>query len=369
MKFLSVCSGIEAASVAWNPLGFECIGVSEIEQFPSAVLKYHYPEVKNFGDLTKYEEWNIPDFDVLIGGTPCQSFSVAGKRGGLDDPRGRVMLSYLGLAKKHKPRWVVWENVPGVLSSGGGRDFGTFIWELEKLGYSLSWRVLDAQYFGVPQRRRRVFLVGYLGSWQYPAAVLFERGCMQRDIDPMRKERQDIAPTVGTGAPYSRTGNSRTEIEAVVMSSCRQNAEIYEGIVPAILASHEHPIVFEPGIMSRLGGYCAETEISSTIQAQMGGNQTSVMFNDRPRRIMPVECERLQGFPDGHTNIPWRGKSESPDSLRYKALGNSMAVPVIRWIGERINVVNSFQPKKEYQQAMSNITPLSTFFDESDGEV
>ena len=149
MKYLSVCSGIEAATVAWHSLGWEAAGFSEIEKFPSEVLKHHYPNVTNFGDMTKYKEWNLGTIELLVGGTPCQSFSVAGLRKGLEDPRGNLMLTYCGLLDKFKPKWFVWENVPGVLSSAGGRDFGSFLGAVAELGYGWSYRVLDAQYFGV----------------------------------------------------------------------------------------------------------------------------------------------------------------------------------------------------------------------------
>ena len=162
MKYLSVCSGIEAATVAWHELGWEPIAFAEADKFPSRVLAHHYPDVPNLGDMTKFKEWPDATFDVLVGGTPCQSFSVAGLRKGMDDPRGNLALTYLAIADRYRPQWVVWENVPGVLSSNGGRDFGSFVGALGKLGYGWAYRVLDAQYFGVAQRRRRVFVVGCL---------------------------------------------------------------------------------------------------------------------------------------------------------------------------------------------------------------
>ncbi len=156
MNYLSVCSGIEAASCAWpswSPVAF-----SEIEPFPCAVLAHHYPDVPNYGDMTKFKEWPDANVDVLVGGTPCQSFSVAGLRKGLADPRGNLMLTYLAIADKYRPKWLVWENVPGVLSSNGGRDFASFLRGLAELGYGFAYRILDAQYLGVAQRRRRVFV-------------------------------------------------------------------------------------------------------------------------------------------------------------------------------------------------------------------
>ncbi|WP_461601018.1 DNA cytosine methyltransferase, partial [Alcaligenes nematophilus] len=162
MRFLSVCSGIEAASVAWNPLGWKAVAFSEIEPFPCAVLAHHYPDTPNWGDMTKFQEWPNEPIDLLCGGTPCQSFSVAGLRKGLDDPRGNLMLTFGAIAAKYRPKWLVWENVPGVLSSNGGRDFGTFLGMLGQLGYGFAYRIHNAEYFGVPQRRRRVFVIGCL---------------------------------------------------------------------------------------------------------------------------------------------------------------------------------------------------------------
>ena len=194
MKYLSVCSGIEAATVAWHPLGWEAVAYSEIERFPSEVLAHHYPNTPNVGDMTKFKEWNFEsNVDLLVGGTPCQSFSVAGLRKGLDDPRGNLMLTYLAIADKFKPKWIVWENVPGVLSSNGGKDFGVFLGALGELGYGFAYRVLDAQYFGVAQRRKRVFVVGYLGDWRAAAAVLFERHSLQGHPAPSREKGQSVA--------------------------------------------------------------------------------------------------------------------------------------------------------------------------------
>lgn len=198
MRFLSVCSGIEAASVAWNPLGWKAVAFSEIEPFPCAALAHHYPDTPNWGDMTKFQEWPDEPIDLLCGGTPCQSFSVAGLRKGLDDPRGNLMLTFGAIAAKYRPKWLVWENVPGVLSSNGGRDFGTFLGMLGQLGYGFAYRVLDAQYFGVPQRRRRVFVVGCLGDWRSAAAVLFEQHSLSGNPAPSRKAGKKPAPTLST---------------------------------------------------------------------------------------------------------------------------------------------------------------------------
>jgi DNA (cytosine-5)-methyltransferase 1 len=207
MRYGSVCSGIEAATVAWDMLGWTPAFFSEIEPFPCAALAHHYPDVPNLGDMTKFQEWPLADIDVLVGGTPCQSFSVAGLRQGLADPRGNLMLTYLAIAQRYRPQWVVWENVPGVLSSNGGRDFGTFLAGLAELGYGWAYRVLDAQYFGVAQRRRRVFVVGSTRGWAYSAAVLFERESLQGHPAPSREAREEIANSL-VERPDRGGGNS-----------------------------------------------------------------------------------------------------------------------------------------------------------------
>ena len=197
MRYLSVCSGIEAATCAWHPLGWTPVAFSEIERFPSQVLAHHYPTVPNLGDMTRFKEW--PDDlapNVLVGGTPCQSFSVAGLRKGLRDPRGNLALTYLALAERYRPEWLVWENVPGVLSSNGGRDFGAILGGMVELGYGFAYRVLVAQYFGVAQRRRRVFVVANARDWRRAAAVLFERESLSGNPAPRRESRKDIAPTI-----------------------------------------------------------------------------------------------------------------------------------------------------------------------------
>ena len=212
MVYGSVCSGIEAASVAWKPLGWKPAWFSEIESFPKAVLAHHYPDVPDLDDMTKITETEVfseRPIELLVGETPCQSFSLAGLRKGLDDPRGNLALEFLKIVDRARPRWVVWENVPGVLSSwtdatdarrqGSGcwqnNDFDTFIGALAELGYGCFWRVLDAQYFGLAQRRKRVFVVGYLGDWRPAAAVLLERQSMSGNPAP-RREKGQTAPTL-----------------------------------------------------------------------------------------------------------------------------------------------------------------------------
>jgi site-specific DNA-cytosine methylase len=203
LRYLSVCSGIEAASVAWESLGWQPEAFAEVEKFPSAVLAHHWPNVPNLGDMTQYEQWKLGAIDLLVGGTPCQSFSVAGLRQGLRDPRGGLMLTYLEIAQRHRPRWLVWENVPGVLSSHGGRDFGAFLGALGDLGYGWAYRVLDAQWFGVAQRRRRVFVVANAGDGAAAAAVLFESESVRRNPAPSREAGQRTAATLVRGSKSS----------------------------------------------------------------------------------------------------------------------------------------------------------------------
>ena len=209
MRYLSVCAGIEAASVAWHELGWTPVAFSEIEKFPSAVLAHHYPNVPNWGDMTKFKEWPDESIDVLVGGTPCQSFSVAGLRKGLADPRGNLMLTYLAIADRYRPEWLVWENVPGVLSSNGGRDFGALLGGLAELGYGFCYRVLDAQYFGVAQRRRRVFVVANARSWQRAAAVLFERESLCGNPPPRRTSWEGVAAGAEGGVELCGPLNAR----------------------------------------------------------------------------------------------------------------------------------------------------------------
>ena len=313
MTYLSVCSGIEAVSVAWKPLGFKPVGFAEIEKFPCELLRQKYPDVKNYGDITQYEKWNIGQFDILVGGTPCQSFSVAGKRGGTADERGALMYAYLGIAETYRPRWVIWENVPGVLSSNSGYDFASFLAGLEECGYGWAYRVLDAQYFGVPQRRRRVFVIGHIDNrTDLAAKVLFELEEHRVSFKTSEGKKKEITGTLATGF-----GERGFDSDTIL----------------------NNQFVVESYAQSSFGGY---REGCGTLTASGGefggGSETIIKEGKRIRRLAPLECERLQGFPDNYTQIEWRGKpaEQCSDSLRYKAIGNSMAVPVMRWIGERI---------------------------------
>jgi DNA (cytosine-5)-methyltransferase 1 len=559
VRYGSVCSGIEAATAAWHHMGWEPAFFSEIEKFPRAVLEHHYPEVPLHGDFTTIEENQYGKIDLLVGGTPCQSFSIAGLRGGLDDDRGNLALEFCRLADRERPRWIVWENVPGVLSSGGGRDFGSILGALAEIGYGLAYRVLDAQYFGVAQRRRRVFVVGYLGDWRCAAAVLFERHSLCGHPAPSREARQDAAggtapraserggrggdgSAVGTfecggigsysssdnSSPLLRTGadlgpgcealiastasdepdvvspalntqsgshhapdtkayvalatfnddgteavesnhvvaftqNTRDEVRYIngngqitgalaassgmkqtnyiafsskdygadAMNDCsptlraggHNGSHANAGVPPAVVypiisdadradsaaktpspdaegrvrlrdpglgvggeadpmytlqATKPHAVAYQTasrevagtltsnygkqpdssdtslgpnlvmafkiGAGAQAGSIGFEEEVSPTLTATDSGTQRSpgLLRYSAVRRLTPVECERLQGFPDNFTAIPWGKKAaeDCPGGPRHKALGNSMAVPVMRWIGERIQMVD-----------------------------
>jgi DNA (cytosine-5)-methyltransferase 1 len=334
MRYLSVCSGIEAATVAWHSLGWQPVAFSEIEPFPSAVLAHHYPDVPNVGDMTKFKEWDIGPIDLLVGGTPCQSFSVAGLRKGLEDPRGNLALTYVGILNRFKPKWFVWENVPGVLSSSGGRDFGSFLGALGQIGYGFAYRVLDAQYFGVAQRRRRVFVVGCFGDWRSAAEVLFEPESLCGDSPPSREKGQEVAFSVGTCASDGR------DISPTVTSKWQKlsggpagSASELGNSVMSVIALAENTIGRQP----QNGGNGDGFTVGGPMYTLNATGVHGVAQQMAVRRLTPVECERLQGFPDNYTNITWRKQPESPDGPRYKALGNSMAVPVMKWIGSRIH--------------------------------
>jgi DNA (cytosine-5)-methyltransferase 1 len=373
MIYGSVCSGIEAASAAWHPLGWTPSFFSEIDAFPRAVLAHRFPEVPLHGDFTTIQAGDYRPIDLLVGGTPCQSFSIAGLRGGLDDDRGNLALEYLRLADRLRPTWLVWENVPGVLSTNGGRDFGSILGGLVELGYGFAYRVLDAQWFGVAQRRRRVFVVGHLGDWRPAAAVLFERHSLRGDPPPSRTAGKGTAGTIGASSgDWSRDniGESVIAFDAVQITSAANRTRVSPEFPASTLSKESRMHV----------AFCATGEVFHTLRAdgfdasedgtgrgngavvqafdwQSGGDSRGLDPKDtaqlqrcqtpavvgphlQVRRLTPTECERLQGFPDGWTAIPYRGKPAS-DGPRYKALGNSMAVPVMAWIGRRIAAVEN----------------------------
>lgn len=304
MKYISLFSGIEAASVAWEGLGWEPVCFAELDEFPSAVLAYRYPEVPNVGDVTKVIWGKYKGkCDVVVGGSPCQSFSVAGKREGLRGESG-LMYEYIRAIRDIRPTWFLWENVPGALSSEGGEAFRQLLSEMDELGYGMAWRVLDAQFFGVAQRRRRVFLVGHIGAC-HPAEVLFEPESLRGDYPSSRKKREAL------------------------VAAARRSPESFQHVI--CIADDNAKAAIDEDMCGSLKVGGAPPWIAS------GGTVV--------RRLTPRECERLQGFPDDWTRIPWRGRpaEECPDGPRYKAIGNSMAVPVMRWIGERMNFVEGLE--------------------------
>jgi DNA (cytosine-5)-methyltransferase 1 len=509
LKYISTFSGIEAASAAWEPIGWEPVAFCEIDEFPSAVLAHHYPDVPNLGDITKVDWERVIDEygrpDVVVGGSPCQSFSVAGGRESLGG-ESRLMFEYIRACDEVRSPWILWENVPGVLNTKDNA-FAQLLDSLQDIGYvDLAWRVLDAQFFGVAQRRRRVFLVGRLGDWGGASAVLFESESVSGNTQTSKQKREELARAAGRGsgarggagcltpwdaqskrifiedgtAPTLNSGdreggniqpsvlqavalqtghtaangsgintddvsytvstssdqavafaqNTRDEVrivggdrqmvgalaaspgakqqsyvcQPVCMASAAANAEIGEQICQTIMA---HAAKTPPIVLSNnadvVGALCArdykgvgkqyaeegkvicqrvtssksvaeptptssgtagvgtagkdalvEMEVAYTLAASqdqtiltdVGGtaDEMAVTIHDGSRwvvrRLTPVECERLQGFPDNYTDIPYKGKEHPPDTPRYKALGNSMAVPVMRWIGERIQTVD-----------------------------
>jgi DNA (cytosine-5)-methyltransferase 1 len=359
MNYLSVCSGVEAASVAWKGLGWNPLGFSEIEKFPSEVLQHHYPNVPNLGDMNNYKEWNFGkrSVDLVVGGTPCQSFSVAGLRKGMEDPRGNLALTFCAILDKFRPKWFVWENVPGVLSSNKGRDFGSFLGAVAELGYGASYRVLDAQNFGVPQRRRRVFVVGHLGDWKPTAEVLFESESLRWHPKKSKKAREDSTGYIegGFGAYNQSDVGGTTKASGGVLGGGSETFIYVADKAPTLTSSAAgfsrpgndatadsqyigtaYNITFCDANGTRKdrpngGLYINKTNVSNTLTNT--GVGTNVAQQMAVRRLTPIECERLQGFPDNYTNI----KENCPDGPRYKAMGNSMAVPVMKWIGTRIN--------------------------------
>ena len=293
-----MCAGIEAATVAWHPLGWEAAAFSEIEAFPRAVLAHHYPEVPLHGDFTTIGAKEYGSIDLLVGGTPCQSFSIAGLRGGLDDDRGNLALEFLRLAERKRPKWLVWENVPGVLSSNGGRDFGSILGGMVELGYGFAYRVLDAQYFGVAQRRRRVFVVGYFGDWRPAAAVLFERHSLQGHSAPSREKGKEVAGTLTRGSFDGGVGGK--PLSAVAFAHQQGGSidmHMSNDCALALQRSQTQAIAYD--LRGRDGGAQFEGPHDTvSIRAANGGSSRSYIAASAVRRLTPRECERLQGFPD-----------------------------------------------------------------------
>lgn len=501
IRYLDVCAGISASTVAWQPLGWEAAAYSEIEAAPRAILAHHYPDTPLHGDFTTIRGDEYGPVDLLVGGTPCQSFSIAGLRGGLADDRGNLALEFLRLAGRTRPRWVVWENVPGVFSAlshsapdpcppdidldagdgpGDGEEivvedsydadeshaFACFLAGLHELGYGAAYRVLDAQYAGVPQRRRRVFVVGYLGDWRRAAAVLFERHSLSGHPAPRREAGKVVASSLtastggvshkdgidgrlaygggntsgpvpvataltahgrrldfevetfiaeqtgtlaaggnttggnrypgmsadtadtmliahalrGEGFDASEDGTGRGtplvpvpfDTTQITSPTCRSNPRVGDPCHPLAASAHPPAIAFNSredpcsseDVFGALGSTHPQAQAvafdmrgrdggsqfegphdTANLRAASGGSSRSYVAGADVRRLTPRECERLQGFEDDYTLVPYRGRMMA-DGPRYKALGNSMAVPVMRWIGERIAAVEALSAER-----------------------
>ena len=447
LRYISVCSGIEAASVAWEPLGWQALAFAEIEPFPCAVLAHHWPTVPNLGDLTKWREWPaelLVQADVLIGGTPCQSFSVAGLRAGLDDARGNLSLEFVRLANAiddlrraagRKPAFILWENVPGVLSdstNGFGAMLGGLAGSAAAIAHpsgaswsdagvvagparAVGWRCLDAQHFGLAQRRKRIFVLarGGAGDWSGPDALLPIGQSVRGDRAQGSASRQDIAGCLSPGAhpgganrqdaynnqlvvapqlvnPLGAHASQRNDLDndtyvvtafdpnQVTSRTNQSNPQPGDPCHTLPAAAVAPLIVQSVALRGREGGNMPElSNLAPAVRTPGGGSSAAMVLCfdaqmstphyqtdivDTPqaknpkavairtaqtsangqavasgviRRLLPIETEKLQGFPPGHTQVPYRGKS-APDSPRYKAVGNSMATPCIRWIGQQI---------------------------------
>lgn len=358
MKYISLCSGVESASLAWKDLGWEPVFFSEIDKFPSEVLKVRYPSVPNLGDMTQINfrkdedgtiiccgengEVRTDKIDLLVGGTPCQDLSVAGHRAGFKGERSSLAYDFVRIAYESGAKWFVWENVQGTLSSNQGRDFASLLslftgvdLEVPKQGwkssgfvvpkrgdrFGVAWRVLDSQFtrtpkfpFAIPQRRKRLFVVGCFGDWGSAAEVLLEPHRMSW-VTPTRRRTREENSSSFKGGIGTAVGSKVLQVKC----------PWYGGEV--------HPTL-------TLCGFFSNQEISSegigrvVAREDLSGRQDMLV-----RKMTPVECERLMGFPDNYTKIPWAGKSEEecPESHRYKVCGNSMCVNVMEWIGRRIN--------------------------------
>lgn len=343
MRYLSVCTGILGCKVALEPVGWTPVAYSEIDPYCCELIRQK-GGARNLGDMeaiTDDDLERIGPVDALVGGTPCVSFSVAGLRKGLDDPRGNLALVFLRLAERARARWVVWENVPGVLSSGGGRDFGAFLGGLAKLGYGFAYRVLDAQHFGLAQRRKRVFVVGRLGDWRGPAAVLLERSCLRGDSAPSREAGAIPADLTANGVGTCGGDDNQGQAGHLIASPDPAYAVTGQGSrFGSGRDGQDTFIAFDTTQVTSKGNY-SSPKAGDPCHPLAAGAHAPAVAGMGVRRLTPTEAERLQGFPDGWTAITMPGGKPASDSARYRALGNSWAVPVVRWIGRRIADVDT----------------------------
>ena len=380
MRYLSLFSGIEAATQAWQPLGWECVAVSEIEPFPCAVLEHHYPHVPNLGDVTKITEQQIKDLgqiDLIVFGSPCQNLSVAGNRKGFEGEQSSLFYAAMEIikyAKRHcKTRFALWENVPGAFSSNKGADFTEVVkhmagldelntptngWGKEGAAVGsnglLEWSVLDAQWFGLAQRRKRVFAIVDFGEWASRPPILLERHSLRGDSAPSRETGQDF--TADVRASTYREGSFGQFVETQAGGTVRASGGCLGGGSESLICCHgtQDPISNNETAYA-LGCNSGQENVVALAVSDVCGTLTR-SHGDRGvcmdsfasgqcaigkgyvRHLTPIECEKLQGFPVDFTKIPYRNKSadDCPNGVRYKALGNSMAVNVMAWIGQKI---------------------------------
>ena len=319
MKYASLFSGIEAASVAWKTFNMNPVFFSEVDDFCSSVLKKRFPSVPNLGDikhLNEHELYNNCKLDLIIGGSPCQDFSTAGKSKGLNGENGKLTLEFCKVLDRKKPQWFVWENVTGVISCQKGESFRRIISEFAAIGYGVSWRVLDSQFFGVPQKRRRVYVVGYLGAWEPTREVLFEQESLLGFSGENRKKRKK-------SSAKNTPSTEKTSSGLMAYSSSGRG----EGKVDLRFT---------------------ESGIANTVTTSNGSKSMNMVNEGRIRILTPREREALMGLPKDWTKVKFKNKKLSEiDAERFKAIGNSMAVPVIRYLGKRILMVDNFLRKQK----------------------
>ncbi len=357
-------SGIEAATAAWQPLGWQCAGFSEIEPFPCAVLKNHYPGIPNLGDVTRITESQIKKLgtiDLIIFGSPCQDLSVAGNRKGFDGERSslfRDAIRIIKWARKHCGcRFALWENVPGAFSSNKGRDFaevlklltGTDQHSPERWRYAgaafgkegfVEWRVCDAQFYGVPQRRRRIFALADFGNWAGRYPILFESPCLSGNSQASGETGETITTTTGGNIDCTSTGIAGTVSSKWSKGTGGPAGDEHYNLVAIPIHDKATRHASKRGDkQDGAGNGLGIGSEGAPMNTLTSGDRHAISFKSIVRRLTPIECERLQGFPDNYTQIPWKNKpaEDCPDGPRYRALGNSIAVPVLVWIGQQLN--------------------------------
>jgi DNA (cytosine-5)-methyltransferase 1 len=366
VRYLSLFSGIEACTQAWHPLGWLPVAFAEIEPFPCAVLAHHYPDVPNLGSVTDITDEQIKalgPIDLVVGGSPCQDLSVAGKRAGFDGERSSLFFEQMRIFHAARrlcgARWLLWENVPGAFSSNRGADFAAVVGEMAGCEFGVprngwksagvavgpnglcEWRVLDAQYFGLAQRRRRVFALLDTGDWHSRQPVLLEPESLRGDSPPSRETQQAIADgAISRALTSSHTATGRLDPNETTF------IPTISGSLTANDLNDPNDKTFLPSVaftQNQQGEVRTDDVVGALTSGGVKPGQgcPAAMQGMAVRRLTPEECESLQGFPRGFTQIPYRKKPahQCPDGPRYKALGNSMAVPVMRWIGERIQAI------------------------------